>query len=373
MRIFYAVGSRPNGALAGSRVWRRNLYEALVGLGHEVVEFDFDLEPVYLHADPAAQGAVEFISAHRPELEQALLRQVARAHKQKPLNVFFSYFYSAFARPEVIREIADMGIVTVNWYCNASYQFRLVSEIAPAYSYCLVPERFRLDDYCAVGARPIYCQEAANADFYGPHDLPYEYDVAFVGAAYGDRPRFLKALLDAGLDAHAWGPGWSAMAEPLSTRARMHRAGSQTKRRLLGRPMHLPRLPRAACGDMLGDEDMVSMFSRSKINLGFSAVGDTARVGRPIRQVRLRDFEVPMSGGFYMLEYLEEIEQFFVPGKEIVCFDGRTDLVQKCRYYLDNETERRRIAQAGRSRALEDHTWQKRLSAAFLEMGLDRV
>lgn len=373
MRIFYAVGSRPNGALAGSSVWRRNLYEALVGLGHEVVEFDFDLEPVYLHADPAAQGAVEFISAHRPELEQALLRQVARAHKQKPLNVFFSYFYSAFARPEVIREIADMGIVTVNWYCNASYQFRLVSEIAPAYSYCLVPERFRLDDYCAVGARPIYCQEAANADFYGPHDLAYEYDVAFVGAAYGDRPRFLKALLDAGLDAHAWGPGWSELAEPLSTRGRMHRAVSQTKRRLLGRAIHPPRLPRAACGDMLSDEDMVSMFSRSRINLGFSAVGDTARAGHPIRQVRLRDFEVPMSGGFYMLEYLEEIEQFFAPGKEIVCFDGPTDLVEKCRYYLDNETERRRIAQAGRRRALEDHTWQKRLSDAFLEMGLDRV
>lgn len=54
MRIFYAVGSRPNGALAGSRGWRRNVYEALVGLGHEVVEFDVDFEPVCRHADTAA-------------------------------------------------------------------------------------------------------------------------------------------------------------------------------------------------------------------------------------------------------------------------------------------------------------------------------
>jgi hypothetical protein len=69
MRIFYAVGSRPNGALARSSVWRRNLYEALVGLGHEVVEFDFDSGPVYRHADPATPGAADFISAHRPRRE----------------------------------------------------------------------------------------------------------------------------------------------------------------------------------------------------------------------------------------------------------------------------------------------------------------
>lgn len=70
---------------------------------------------------------------------EALLRQVARAHGQKPLNALFTYFCSAFARPEVIREVSDMGIITVNRYCNASYQFDLVCEIAPAYSYCLVP------------------------------------------------------------------------------------------------------------------------------------------------------------------------------------------------------------------------------------------
>jgi spore maturation protein CgeB len=115
------------------------------------------------------------------------------------------------------------------------------------------------------------------------------------------------------------------------------------------------------------------MFSRARISLGFSAVGDTARARHPIRQVRLRDFEVPMSGGFYMVEYLEEIEQFFVPDEEIVCFRDCDELVDKCRYYLANDAERRRIAEAGRRRALADHTWQKRLSDAFLEMALDLV
>jgi len=76
-----------------------------------------------------------------------LLRQVKAAHRKQPLDLFFSYFYSAQVEPDVIREIGKLGIVTVNWYCNGSFQFDLVSEIAPAYHHCLVPEEFRLADY----------------------------------------------------------------------------------------------------------------------------------------------------------------------------------------------------------------------------------
>jgi hypothetical protein len=266
-----------------------------------------------------------------------------------------------------------MGIVTVNWYCNASYQFHLVSEIAPAYSYCLVPERFRLSDYHDVDARPIYCQEAANPDFYQPRNLPQEFGITFVGATYGDRPAYVRALVDAGLDAHAWGSGWTELAQPLSAGGRIRRAASQTKRHILGRPLRPPRMPQAACGGVLSDVDMVGMFSRSKISLGFSSVDNTAESTEPIRQVRLRDFEAPMSGAFYMLEYLEEIEEFFVPGKEIVCFRDRDELVARCRYYLKHEAERRRIAEAGRRRALADHSWQRRLNDAFMEMGLGAI
>lgn len=373
MRIFYAVGSQPHDALTGSSIWRRNLYEGLVQLGHEVIEFDFDLEPHYRHADPAVPGAPSFISTRRPVLESALLEQVARAHSREPIDVFFSYFYSTFARPEVIREIAAMGVLTVNWYCNASYQFHLVSEIAPAYSFCLVPERFRLEDYRAVGASPLYCQEAANPEFYKPHALPVEYDIAFVGAAYGDRPAYVSSLVSAGLAVRAWGPGWAELARPIPIRARTRTALSQTKRRLLGQALRPPRLPPGACGGPLTDEEMVAMFSRAKISLGFSSVGSSGGSPTPTRQVRLRDFEVPMAGAFYMLEYLEDIEEFFVPGKEIVCFEGHHDLVEKVQYYLTHDEEREAIRQAGRERALRDHTWQNRLQGVFVEMGVERL
>ena len=43
MRIFYAAGSRPHGALAESKVWYYNLYLPLCDLGHDVVPLDYDL------------------------------------------------------------------------------------------------------------------------------------------------------------------------------------------------------------------------------------------------------------------------------------------------------------------------------------------
>ena len=79
-----------------------------------------------------------------------------------------------------------------------------------------------------------------------------------------------------------------------------------------------------------------------------------------------------MSGGFYMLEYLEEIEDFFVPARRSSASKGARTSSRNAGYYLDNETTTA-IAQAGRHRALQDHTWQKRLGDAFQEMGLDHA
>jgi spore maturation protein CgeB len=115
---------------------------------------------------------------------------------------------------------------------------------------------------------------------------------------------------------------------------------------------------------------MVKSYSRSKISLGFSGVAGTLPDGHRITQIRLRDFEAPMSGAFYLVEYMEEIEEFFEVGKEIVCYEGSDELIEKCRYYLRHDDERERIRAAGHERALRDHTWQKRFADVFEAVGL---
>ena len=378
MRILYAAEAETR---SGSRPWYNNLYLPLLDLGHQVVVLDYPLDAHYAHANPALPAHRAFIQANRPCLEDALLRQAEIELRRQPLDLFFSYFYSAFVRPEVIHEIRALGIVTVNWFCNGSYQFDLVQDIAPAYDFCLVPEKFRLQDYRNIGANPIYCQEAANPNIYKPYPLSQEFDVTFVGQKYGDRTVFTRHLLDAGINVRVWGPAWQARPTQPLLSSRLRKMATVDGWRSLARrmrqvhrvgvPEEQPRvLPPEICGPPLTDEEMVKMYSRSKISLGFSSCGDTHRTNERILQVRLRDFEAPMSGAFYMVEYMPELEEFFEIGNEIVCYHDPMDLVDRVRYYLSHENEREHIRQAGHQRALRDHTWQKRLANAFQGMGL---
>jgi len=350
MRIFYAADSSPNPDFA-SNLWRANLHDSLVELGHEIVEFDYDLAETFRHLEDDL-----FIVQNRPRLGESLLAQLRAAHAAKPLQMFFSYFYDACVEPAVIDAIRGLGIVTVNWFCNASYQLHLVSGISPHYDWCLVPERFRIDDYRALGARPIYCQEAANPCIYKPSDVPVEFDIAFAGQCYGDRPDTVLWLREQKLDVRVWGARWEYRVAPRS-------------RNPLRRWLFPSRgLPAHAIGGVLSDAALVELYSRVRINLGFAAVGENQE-GPRITQVRLRDFEVPMSGGFYLAEHSDELADFFTPGVEIETWKTREEMLERCRYYLANDHARRAIAAAGRDRALREHTWAHRFKSAFSTMG----
>src|SRR6185437_8909181 len=188
----------------------------------------------------------------RPLLERALLEQISAAHRIKPIDVFFSYFYSAHCTPAVIKKTRGLGIRTVNWYCNASYQLDLVAELAPAYDLCLVPEKERLDEYRRLGASPVYCQEAANPGFYKNLNLTRDLGIVFVGANYATRAAFCRALYDAGLPLDIWGNGWSVQGGPFSARKILRSAKRQLER-LRGAAY----VPRRVCHGFCSDQQMV--------------------------------------------------------------------------------------------------------------------
>jgi spore maturation protein CgeB len=364
MRIFYAAADSPNPHVR-STLWRDNLYQSLVTMGNEVIEFDYDMSGAFQRLfTPATPETSESLAKLRASLGEALLEQITKAHRESPIQLFFSYFYDACVEPAVIDAINDLGIMTVNWYCNGSYQLDLVREISPHYTWCLVPEKNRIADYTAMGARPLYCQEAANPHVYKPLDLTPEWDVTFVGQAYGERPALIKQLSDNAIDVRVWGPAWEYHIDWPSRnpiRQVMNRLKKSDDRIVF---------PKKMIGGVLTDRQLVETYNRSRINLGFATCGETHLAERRISQIRLRDFEVPMSGGFYLAEYSEELEEFFEVGSEIACHHGMEDIADKVRYYLAHDAERERIRAAGHARSLRDHTWQRRFEMAFDQMGL---
>ena len=58
--------------------------------------------------------------------------------------------------------------------------------------------------------------------------------------------------------------------------------------------------------------------------------------------------------------YTPGLEKLFEIGKEIVVYSSIEELDQKVRYYLENDSEREKIAKAGYNRSSKDHIFDKR-------------
>ena len=71
-----------------------------------------------------------------------------------------------------------------------------------------------------------------------------------------------------------------------------------------------------------------------------------------------------------MTGYASHLEDYYVIGKEIVCFTDTDSLVKKIRHYLSNDSERQSIAMAGYERTIRTHTYQQRFKEIFKTMGL---
>jgi spore maturation protein CgeB len=89
-----------------------------------------------------------------------------------------------------------------------------------------------------------------------------------------------------------------------------------------------------------------------------------------LRHLRLREFEAPMSGALYLTEDQPELAEYFEPGREVLTYTDRFDMLDKARYYLAHDEAGERIRRAGLRRARAEHTWQHRFAELFAALGL---
>jgi spore maturation protein CgeB len=127
-------------------------------------------------------------------------------------------------------------------------------------------------------------------------------------------------------------------------------------------------------GSFLSFDEMIKMYSRSKISLNFAGyIGvniDTTDFSKAPKGLKGRDFEAPMSGAFYLTEHSHDITQIYKIGKEIETYKSVSELLNKIKYYLENADEAEAIRKAGRKRALEEYAWEKAFQKVFDIIGM---
>jgi hypothetical protein len=322
--------------MAGENTWEDlNLRQSLKNMGHEVVDCGVNKKTINKITE----------MDNKPDLWYMVSAGPHEGQSQEIVNEF----------ADNMKKLKELNIPSVYFSAGAGCGFiQMDSLSAPHIEYAVTTDRISID-YFKQYKTPnvIYSCFAANPDVYKKKDLPYNYDVSFVGTAFGHRhEQTIPNLLNNDIDVRVWGDFWRDEERP-------GYIGDKRVNNIAGSKVPIPY--------------MVDIFNKTKINLCFS-IGfhiDNFRGYAP-RTMKLRHFEITASGGFMLTDWHHdyELEEFFKPGVEVETYDTEAELVDKISYYLKHEDEREKIAQAGYERCINEHTWENRFNDIFEKMGL---
>lgn len=101
--------------------------------------------------------------------------------------------------------------------------------------------------------------------------------------------------------------------------------------------------------------EMPVIFHNSKINLQITA--RTIETG-----LSQRVWDVLSAGGFLLMNYQEELFDYFEPGNDLDFFGSEDELIDKITFYLKNDDIRKQAAQRGKEKVTKYHTPLSRIN-----------
>lgn len=205
---------------------------------------------------------------------------------------------------------------------NQSQQYL---DCIPLHDFIFTNKSYILEDMKKLGAKNIHFVNNSYEDtFHYPREVSeQDYqrlggDVGFVGVWEQERCDSVLHLVRNGIHVRVFGGGkWLEYKDKYPT-LRIEEQG-------------------------LFDEDYSKSFQAFKISLCFLRKMN-------FDQQTTRSVEIPACGGFMLAERTAEHLSLFEEGKEADFFSSNEELLEKCRYYLENEEERKEIALKGLER-----------------------
>lgn len=250
-----------------------------------------------------------------PRGDWALLDKCRRVRPDAIILSSYDYDYPGHPRLETIRLLRDtwgIPIVTIWWdTCWAGFRTYIepMMDVADLHVMADNPTLTFLADVDPKGWRERYLKLALPWDSAIYHDpgVTRDIDVSFLGQVDSYRsPRmpYIDYLMEHNVPIF-WSSFDRAQQRPLSK--------------------------------------YVEVLTRSKIALSFSQSITS-------HQLKGRVFEILLCGAMLMDTENPQTAFFFEPGKDYVAFDTPADMLEKVRYFLAHETERREIAARGQQK-----------------------
>ncbi|MBI4727337.1 glycosyltransferase family 1 protein [candidate division TA06 bacterium] len=274
-----------------------------------------------------------------PGLQKQLIN---KATDFNPDLIFFVPYQDQFS-PQTLDYLKSRW-PTMAWFGDDSWRFETyTAKNAPHYSYSATTDIFSVTKYQKLGINPIATQWAGQGGDMNLGPVPpvsYDHQVSFVGGNNLFRSWYIKRLETLGVKVDCFGAGWPA-------------------------------------GKVSFDQ-MNRIFYKSRINLNLSnsvnqdirfilsgpgPLVNYLRSGKRYEQMKARNFEIPLAGGFQLTNYVAGLENYLKVGDEVAVYATPEECAQQIKYYLANEEKRLNIAINGQRRAQGEHTYYHRLEA----------
>ncbi|WEK53345.1 MAG: glycosyltransferase [Candidatus Cohnella colombiensis] len=249
---------------------------------------------------------------------------------------------------EKVYAVKELGIRTAIWFTDDPYYTDITSELARAYDCIFTLERNCVQFYGELGcSRVHYLPLGVYPVAYRPRNPSVETrgDICFIGSAYWNRVSLFQQII------------------PRIAHRKMLISGLWWDRL----PNYRRYRSRIQVGAWMDPISTCEKYNAHKIVINAHRAHDDDTYNRNRFRIAAvspnpRTFEISASATLQLTDRREDIEQFYVPDKEIVIFENAQDLANKMEYYLAHEEERREIALRGLYRTMKNHTYVSRLN-----------
>lgn len=258
------------------------------------------------------------------------------------------------SRDEFLPDVLDQAkkvTITVAWNCDDDWRWESYSsKWIKHYTYMVTTYRHIYESNRKSYANLLLNQWGCTG-FSDGGSVKKNINISFVGGVYGERHKQIERLQKE-LDLQVFG--------------RNVRGPGNWKLKVKRRIAKALSIPMREQGyELLNQSAVKDIWNRSRIL--FTPLEASKGDGM---QIKARIFDQGLSKGLMLCSRNEAIHEFYDPGKEYVEYENMDDCIKKAHYYLKNERERGKIADAYYWRTKKEHLWNHRYEKLFKDVGL---
>ncbi|MCS4136391.1 glycosyltransferase [Salinibacter ruber] len=387
MRIFLScLQSDTRHPVPAYGFWETYFKKGLEEGGHEWVEAE---EVDWAEGLAYDQGEDE-LSHWKDRAWSRTVEVIRTIHEEEEIDLFLSYLFPKQVEPSAVRDIQNLGIPCVNFFCDNVRELRSVPESYHCFDLHWVPEFKALAMYEEAGLKHIHApmpcwippeqRSCEHVEKHGP---------TFIGSRDPLRAALFEDALKKGATITLRGPAWSGSGEGETSHSSLSNLPEKLLNQislvleggisaLLNKMSYRFRdsvdesvFEGVAYEGVFGEE-YVRTTQQSEITIGVNRYPSFRDpFSNPDTYSRLRDIEAPMMGACYLTEFTEGLGQRYKIGEEIETYRTAEELTRKIEHLRSHPEKRKQMRCAGQKRALSDHTIQASLDSICEHLGID--